>query len=135
MSTDAPQREPLQSSTGYPFISIVMPALNATETVEVCVKHAVGSLEGTGHAGEVIVVDDGSDHGPPAPAAHAGAIVVHEAVRGYGAALRRGFREARGEWLVMGDCDDTYDFSDLDALMAPLAPGIDMVLGNRHDNI
>jgi len=112
-----------------------MPCLNEKETVEVCVRKAVGWLERTGNAGEVIVVDNGSDDGSPELAAHAGAIVVHEAVRGYGAALRRGFREARGEWLVMGDCDDTYDFSDLDALMAPLATGTDMVVGNRHDNI
>src|SRR6476469_7567472 len=134
MTTDAPRREPLQTSQ-YPFISIVMPCLNEKETVEICVKKAVGWLDRTGNAGEVIVVDNGSDDGSPELASHAGAIVVHEAVRGYGAALRRGFREARGEWLVMGDCDDTYDFSDLDALMAPLATGTDMVVGNRHDNI
>jgi glycosyltransferase involved in cell wall biosynthesis len=134
MTTDAPRREPLQTSL-YPFISIVMPCLNEKETVEICVRKGLGWLERTGNAGEVIVVDNGSDDGSPELAAHAGAIVVHEAVRGYGAALRRGFREARGEWLVMGDCDDTYDFSDLDALMAPLATGTDMVVGNRHDNI
>jgi hypothetical protein len=52
-------------------------------------------------------------------------------VRGYGAALRRGFTEARGNWLVMGDCDDTYDFSELDALTSPLGEGYDMVVGNR----
>jgi glycosyltransferase involved in cell wall biosynthesis len=112
-----------------------MPCLNEKETVEICVKKGLGWLERTGNAGEVIVVDNGSDDGSPDLAAAAGAIVVHEAVRGYGAALRRGFREARGEWLVMGDCDDTYDFSDLDDLMAPLATGTDMVVGNRHDNI
>lgn len=134
MTTDAPRREPLQTSQ-YPFISIVMPCLNEKETVEVCVRKALSWLERTGNAGEVIVVDNGSDDGSPELAAHAGAIVVHEAVRGYGAALRRGFREARGEWLVMGDCDDTYDFSALDDLMAPLANGADMVVGNRHDNI
>ena len=134
MTTDAPKREPLQTSE-YPFISIVMPCLNEKETVEICVRKGLGWLERTGNAGEVIVVDNGSDDGSPDLAAAAGAIVVHEAVRGYGAALRRGFREARGEWLVMGDCDDTYDFSDLDDLMAPLATGTDMVVGNRHDNI
>ena len=118
MTTDALPREPLQPSQ-YPFISIVMPCLNEKETVETCVRKALSWLERSSNAGEVIVVDNGSDDGSPELAAHAGAIVVHEAVRGYGAALRRGFREARGEWLVMGDCDDTYDFSDLSDLMAP----------------
>src|SRR5262245_27652815 len=129
MTATTPDREPtahVPKSTSYPFISIVMPCLNEKQTVEICVRKAVGWLERTGNAGEVIVVDNGSDDGSPELAAHAGAIIVHEAVRGYGAALRRGFREARGEWLVMGDCDDTYDFSDLDDLMAPLATGADM---------
>jgi hypothetical protein len=134
MTTDAVEREPMQTK-GNPFISIVMPCLNEQETVEICVKKALGWLERSGNAGEVIVVDNGSDDGSPELAAHAGALVVHEAIRGYGAALRRGFREARGEWLVMGDCDDTYDFSELDLLMAPLSSGVDMVVGNRHEGI
>ena len=67
----------------------------------------------------------------PALAAAAGARVVFEPARGYGAALRRGFAEAKGDWLVMGDCDDTYDFSDLDDLVEPLAEGHDLSVGNR----
>ena len=51
-------------------------------------------------------------------AAQAGARIVHESRRGYGAALRRGFEAATGEWLVMGDCDDTYDFADLNEHLA-----------------
>ena len=57
--------------------------------------------------------------------------MIHERRRGYGQAYLRGFSEARGDYIVMGDADDTYDFSNLDPLVAPLADGADMVLGNR----
>jgi glycosyltransferase involved in cell wall biosynthesis len=114
-----------------PFVSIVMPCLNERETVETCVRKAASWLERSGHPGEVLVVDNGSTDGSPDLAEAAGARVVHESVRGYGAALRRGFSEARGEWLVMGDCDDTYEFGDLTPLMAPLFAGADMSIGNR----
>jgi hypothetical protein len=134
-----PQEEPLArgapvapaTSRTYPFVSIVMPCLNERETVATCVRKALGWLESSGTAGEVIVVDNGSTDGSGELAAAAGARVVHEMIRGYGAALRRGFAEARGEWLVMGDCDDTYDFSQLTPLMQPLAAGYDMSVGNR----
>jgi glycosyltransferase involved in cell wall biosynthesis len=115
----------------YPFISVVMPCLNEEETVATCVTKAISWLDGRGLAGEVLVVDNGSIDDSARLAEAAGARVVSESRRGYGAALRRGFAEARGDWLVMGDCDDTYDFSDLDALVKPLADGHDMTVGNR----
>ena len=114
-----------------PFISIVMPCLNESASVVTCVSKATGWLARSGYQGEVVVVDNGSTDGSPELASQAGARVVFESVRGYGSALRRGFREARGDWLVMGDCDDTYEFGDLDALVAPLGSGADMSIGNR----
>jgi glycosyltransferase involved in cell wall biosynthesis len=81
--------------------------------------------------GEVIVVDNGCTDESPLLAARAGARVVAESERGYGAALRRGFQTATGNILIMGDCDDTYDFSDLDELVAPLKDGCDLVVGDR----
>jgi len=118
-------------STAAPFVSIVMPCLNEEQTVEICVRKALDWLKRTRTPGEVLVVDNGSVDASPAVAGAAGARVVYEPRRGYGAALRRGFAEAQGDWLVMGDCDDTYDFSDLGPLLQPLAEGFDMSVGNR----
>jgi len=112
-------------------ISIVMPCLNEEGGVGECVQKAVNWMNRAGLNGEVIVVDNGSEDRSAEIAAAAGAKVVRESERGYGAALRRGFREARGHYMVMGDCDGTYEFSDLDPLVGPLEEGYDLVMGNR----
>lgn len=114
-----------------PVVSIVMPCLDEEETVGTCVAKAVSWLRRSGVPGEVLVVDNGSSDDSAAIAAAAGARVIHERRRGYGQAYLRGFAEARGELIVMGDADDTYDFGDLGALLAPLSNGADMVVGNR----
>jgi len=126
----APSRVALPGSAGI-RISIVMPCLNEAETVATCVRKAVTWLKTAGVRGEVLVVDNGSTDGSPELAEEAGARVIHERRRGYGNAYLRGFSEARGEIIVMGDADDTYDFSALDALIGPLDHGYDMVVGNR----
>ncbi len=116
-----------------PSVSIVMPCLNEEATVGVCVTKARGWLSESGTRGEVIVVDNGSTDRSAAIAVEAGARVVHEPMPGYGQAYQRGFAEARGEFIVMGDADDTYDFSNLTPLLEPLNQGADLVLGNRFD--
>ena len=121
----------MAAEAAHPSVSIVMPCLDEEETVGACVSKAVGWLERRGIPGEVLVVDNGSTDRSVEIAEAAGARVIHERRRGYGQAYLRGFSEARGEYIVMGDSDDTYDFSDLDALIAPLDKGADMVLGNR----
>jgi glycosyltransferase involved in cell wall biosynthesis len=112
-------------------LTILMPCLDERETVARCVRKAAGFLERCGIDGEVLVVDNGSSDGSPASASAAGARMVLERRRGYGNALRTGIREARGRYIVMGDADDSYDFSALEAFVARLRDGADLVMGNR----
>lgn len=112
-------------------ISVVIPCLNEEHTVGTCVAKAAAAIRKLGTTGEVIVVDNGSTDRSAAVAEAAGARVVHEARRGYGQAYLSGFAAARGRFLVMGDADDTYDFSDLTGFILPLRQGADMVMGTR----
>jgi len=113
-------------------ISVVIPCLDEAETIAECVRKAQAGIAASGLSGEVLVVDNGSRDGTPEIAARAGARVVHESRRGYGSAYLRGFREARGRFLVMGDGDGSYDFEDVPRFVAPLAEGrADLVMGTR----
>jgi glycosyltransferase involved in cell wall biosynthesis len=112
-------------------LSIVMPCLNEAETIRQCIAKARAFLERSGVAGEIIVADNGSDDSSQAMAAAAGARVVEVPERGYGSALIAGIRAARGAYVVMGDSDDSYDFSALDAFVEKLRAGYQLVMGNR----
>lgn len=112
-------------------ITILMPCLDEAETVATCVTAARGWLEASGVHGEVLVADNGSTDGSQQLAIDAGARVVAVEQRGYGAALQAGIEAAAGRWVVMGDADDSYDFSDLDGYHAALVDGADLVIGNR----
>jgi Glycosyl transferase family 2 len=112
-------------------LSIVMPCLNEAETVAVCVRKARGWLDENGVSGEVVVADNGSTDGSREIAAEAGAAVVAVALRGYGAALAEGFAAAQGRFVIMGDADDSYDFSNLGPFLARLREGYQLVMGNR----
>jgi glycosyltransferase involved in cell wall biosynthesis len=123
--------EPI-SGVREPLVSVIMPCLNEAEGVGVCVEKALRAMAELGVDGEVVVVDNGSTDGSPEIAAAAGARVVHETRRGYGSAYLRGFQEARGRYLVIGDADDTYDFSDIGRFLQPLVDdGVDLVMGSR----
>lgn len=119
------------SAQSVPELSIVIPCLNEAETVATCVRKACAFLRASGVAGEVIVADNGSTDGSQSLAREAGARVVPVDQKGYGAALLGGFADARGEFIIMGDADDSYDFASLDAFVAQLRAGNDLVMGNR----
>ena len=113
-------------------ISVVMPCLNEAKGVGKCVEKAMKALKEMAIKGEVIVVDNGSDDGSAKIAAQAGAKVIYEKQRGYGSAYLRGFEEAQGKYLIMGDSDDSYDFSAIAHFIEPLEKqGFDMVMGTR----
>jgi glycosyltransferase involved in cell wall biosynthesis len=118
-----------------PTLSIVIPCLDEAETIEECVRRAQHALDANGIAGEVIVVDNGSQDGSGRLADAAGAHVVHEPERGYGSAYLAGLATARGEYILMADADLTYDFAEAPHFVAELERGADMVIGNRMDNI
>jgi glycosyltransferase involved in cell wall biosynthesis len=115
-----------------PEVSVVLPCLNESETVGVCVTTAIQTLHRLGLHGEVVVVDNGSEDGSARIALEAGARVVSEPKRGYGNALRRGAEEARGEFMVMADADGSYDLSDLGRFVEGLRSGADLVMGSRR---
>src|SRR5262249_2460237 len=112
-------------------VSVVMPCLNEALTVGRCVAKAVAALQKMGVRGEVLVADNGSSDGSPAIAKEHGAWVVHVEPRGDGRALQAGIAGARGRYIIMGDADESYDFSDLYPFVERLRAGDELVMGNR----
>jgi hypothetical protein len=118
-----------------PLVSVVIPCLNEAENIVECVTRAREALTRNAIPGEVIVADNDSDDGSRELAEAAGARVVHEPRRGYGSAYLAGFAAARGEFIVMGDADLTYDFDEIPRFVAALQDGADLVIGDRMKNI
>lgn len=117
-------------------VSIVIPCLNEEESIERVIAACKEGIEKCGGDGEVIIVDNGSTDRSVELATAARVRVLHESIRGYGAAIRKGFDEATGDVLVMGDADMTYDFSKVDDLVQPIADDeADFCIGNRMNNI
>lgn len=114
-----------------PRVSAVMPCLNEEKSIGLCVEKAMRCFAELGIAGEVVVADNGSTDRSVEIASRAGARVVVQEVRGYGAALSKGIGDARGEIIVMGDADDTYDWSAIGRFVRKIDEGYDLVMGNR----
>jgi glycosyltransferase involved in cell wall biosynthesis len=112
-------------------LTVVLPCLNEAETLAVCIRKAMASIAGLGIDGEVVVADNGSTDGSQDIARAEGARVVDVPIRGYGAALTAGIADAEGEFVIMGDADDSYDLSNLGPFVEALRGGADLVMGNR----
>jgi glycosyltransferase involved in cell wall biosynthesis len=108
-----------------------MPCLDEAETLASCIRAARSGIAAAGAAGEVLVADNGSRDGSPEIAAREGARVIRVVEKGYGSALRAGIEAAHGRWIVMGDADESYDFSDLVPFVERLRSGSDLVMGCR----
>lgn len=112
-------------------VSVVMPCLNEEETIGECIRKAQKAFREHHLRGEVVVCDNGSQDRSVEISRQLGARVVFQNKKGYGNAYLKGIREARGRYIVMGDSDNTYDFSALLPFIEPLRQGYDMVMGSR----
>jgi glycosyltransferase involved in cell wall biosynthesis len=112
-------------------VTVVMPCLNEALTLGRCIDKARSGLDQMGVQGEVLIADNGSDDGSPDIAREHGARVVNVPRKGYGAALQAGVGAARGRFIIMGDADDSYDFTKLSPFVDKLRQGDELVMGNR----
>lgn len=112
-------------------VSVIIPCLNEEAAIGECVTRARQSLLAAGYTPEIVVIDNGCTDRTAERAAQAGAQVVDCPARGYGAALAFGVHASRGEILVFGDGDGSYDFAAASAFADPIVAGYDMVLGTR----
>lgn len=112
-------------------LSVVIPCLNESDTLGVCIRKPWEGIREAGLTGEVIVADNGSTDGSQALAEKEGARVVPVAAKGYGSTLMGGIADARGQWIVMGDADDSYDFREIPKFVAKLREGCELVQGCR----
>ncbi|MBV9673807.1 MAG: glycosyltransferase family 2 protein [Verrucomicrobia bacterium] len=112
-------------------ISIVIPCLNEAQTVGTCVAKAIQWIKAQNLNGEVIVADNGSTDGSQMLAERAGARVIPVSQKGYGSALMGGIESARGQYVIMGDADDSYDLLALDSFLFKLRAGFDLAQGCR----
>ena len=112
-------------------VSVVIPCLNEANSLAFCIDKARNAFAASGLRGEVVVADNGSTDGSIELAQAHGARVVNVKDRGYGSALRGGIASARGEFIIMGDADDSYDFSTVPDFVRKWREGYDVVMGNR----
>src|SRR6266568_4152848 len=112
-------------------VSVVIPCLNEAQSLAFCLDKAMKAFRAAGLSGEVIVADNGSTDGSIQIAEEHGAQVIRVPERGYGAALRAGIAASRGPFIIMGDADDSYDFTEVPRFVEKLREGHDIVMGNR----
>lgn len=108
-----------------------MPCLNEEKGIKFCIQEAQLFLKESGIHGEILIADNDSTDESVSIAKHLGARVIYVKEKGYGNALRAGIRQAQGKYIIMGDCDGSYDFYHLNPFINGLRNGADMVMGNR----
>ena len=113
------------------ILSVVIPCLNESETIAICIKKSIKQIKLLKIKGEVIVADNGSIDGSIEIAKKNGAKVINVKEKGYGAALRAGFSAAKGKYIIMGDGDDSYDFNFINKFYQKIETGYDLVQGCR----
>src|SRR5882724_1221518 len=112
-------------------VSVVIPCLNEANSIGICIDKALVAFKEANVRGEVVVADNGSTDGSVDIASAHGARVVSVEMKGYGHALRGGIEAACGEFIIMGDADDSYDFSEIPRFISKLHEGYEVVIGNR----
>lgn len=112
-------------------LTILMPCLNEEESIVFCIREAWRYIQAGRMETEILIVDNGSTDGSVQIARDLGARVVTEEKRGYGNAIRAGIQAAQGKYIIMGDCDGSYDFANLDSFIEKLEAGYSLVVGNR----
>lgn len=116
-------------------LTILIPALNEEQTIEIVIKKAKKFIEENNIDGEVLVINNNSTDRTEEIALKNGARVLKEIKKGYGNALRRGIDEANGKYIIMGDADDSYNFLEIKEMYESLLAGNELVIGNRFYHI
>jgi glycosyltransferase involved in cell wall biosynthesis len=116
---------------GQGSLTILMPCLNEARTLASCIRKAQTYLASSGLPGEILVADNGSSDGSRKVARSLGVRVISVPEQGYGNALRAGIAAAHGDYVIMGDADESYDFLELEGFVRKLREGFDLVIGNR----
>lgn len=113
------------------MISVVIPCLNEEKTLESCIAEAKEGISKSGLSGEVIISDNGSKDDSRSIAIENGARVIETQIKGYGSAIINGINNAKGDYVIIGDADMTYDFTEIPKFVNELESGSDLIIGNR----
>lgn len=114
-----------------PLVSAVIPCLNEAETLGICIKKIRSAFEKLNIEGEIVIGDNGSTDESINIAQNLGAIVAHQPIRGYGAAIQAAVAKSSADYIIMADADDSYDWSNLKPFIDRLQQGNELVMGNR----
>lgn len=131
VKTSVAERESWTFDKAKPEVSVVMPCLNESDTLEICINKAKTAFRENNIKGEIIVADNGSTDGSIQIAKRCGARVINVSEKGYGNALMGGIEAAEGNYVIMGDADDSYDFLEIPKFLNKLREGYDLVQGCR----